>query len=78
MNTNKRLIDDMLIEEEVRRIHPEAVRGQQSTVVNDDMQQWAIQSGIWASASYSYDDIVSAYAASRGWTQDNFTGMEIV
>ena len=76
MNINKRLIDDMLIEEEVRRIHPEAVRGQQSTVVNDDMQQWAIQSGIWASASY--DDIVSAHADARGWTQDNFTGMEIV
>jgi len=71
-----RLFDDMLIEEEVRKVHSENVQGEQSIMVQHDMKAWALDSNIWASASY--DDIVSAHAASRGWTQDNFTGMEIV
>jgi len=67
-------IDNMLIEEEARRIEPYVVQGDMQAEVQMDMGRWAKDTGIWGSMHYSH--IVEAYAEARGWSQEGFTGME--
>lgn len=71
---NKNFVDDMLIEEEIRRVDPELTHGEQWDMVCEDMKQWALKKGL---VNEPFKDIVVLYAIDRGWLQENFTGMEI-
>ena len=62
--------------EEVDRINAQPVQGDQSIMVQHDMKQWAVDNDMWPSSEYGI--IVFEHAKARGWTQDNFTGLEIV
>jgi len=73
---NKNFVDDMLIEEEIRRIEPQMCEGDMQAEVKSDMGKWAKASGRGWSRHHSH--IVDAYAEARGWTQEGFTGMEII
>ena len=72
---NKNFVDDMLIEEEIRRVDPESVPGELSTMVERDMKIWALKKGL---VNEPHKDMVVLYAIDRGWLQANHTGMEIV
>ena len=65
-----------MAEEEVSRIYAEPVQGKQSIAVQHDMKQWAEREGLWP--SNNYQRIIRRHAEARGWTQEGFTGMEIV
>ena len=69
-------IDNLLIEEEGRRIEPYICEGDMQAEVKSDMGKWAKATGVWGSMHYSH--IVDAHAEARGWTQEGFTGMEII
>ena len=68
--------DMIFVEEEQRRIEPYVCEGDMQAEVKSDMGKWAKATGIWGSMHYSH--IVDAYAEARGWTQEDFTGLEIV
>lgn len=72
---NKNFVDDMLIEEEIRRVDPESVPGELSTMVERDMKIWALKKGL---VNEPFKDMVVLYAMDRGWLQANYTGMEIL
>lgn len=65
-----------LIFEEVDRINAVPVQGEQSIMVQRDMKQWGVDNGMWPNLAYW--KIVYDHAVARGWTQEGFTGMEIV
>ena len=69
-------IDSLLIEEEYRRIDAQTAQGEQSSAVQSDMKKWAEKEGHWPMMDYVH--MVAAHAVARGWTQEGFTGMEIV
>ena len=69
-------MNDILIEEETRRIFPEAVQGEQSAMVQEDMKAWALEKKLWVDEPYK--DMIVMHAIDRGWLQANSTGMEIV
>ena len=72
---NKNLINDMLIQEELRRVHPIAVHGDLPDMIQEDLRQWALKNDHQLDDS---DNGVSVlHAIDRGWLQANFTGMEI-
>ena len=73
---NKNFVDDMLIEEEIRRVSPEMAQGELPTMILRDMKIWALKKGLWNSEPYN--DLVVLHAQARGWLQENFTGMEII
>ena len=73
---NKNFVDDMIIEEETRRVDPESVSGELATMILSDMKNWALKKGLWNSEPYI--DLVVLHAQDRGWVQANFTGMEIL
>ena len=64
------------IMEEVDRINPMPVQGEQSIMVQRDMKQWGVENGMWPNLAYW--KIVYDHAEARGWTQDGFTGLEII
>ncbi len=68
-------MDDLFIEDEYRRINAPTAQGEQSSMVQRDMKQWAEAEGCWPASQYQ--DIVLGHAEARGWTQENFTGMEM-
>jgi len=72
----KWVADMIFVEEEQRRIEPYVCEGDMQAEVKSDMGKWAKATGIWGSMHYSH--IVDAYAEARGWTQEGFTGLEIV
>ena len=43
---NKNFVDDMLIEEEIRRIEPQMCEGDMQAEVKSDMGKWAKASGL--------------------------------
>ena len=69
-------IDSILIEEEYRRIDAQTAQGEQSSAVQSDMKKWAEKEGHWPMMDYVH--MVAAHAVARGWTQEGFTGMEII
>jgi len=73
---NQRIMDDMFIEEEIRRVNPKLVGGKQSIDVQSDMKTWALKEGHWPHMDYIH--MVAAHAVVRGWTQEGFTGMEVI
>ena len=76
LELSKREGDNRFIEAEQRRIEPYVCEGDMQAEVKSDMGKWAKATGIWGSMHYSH--IVDAYAEARGWTQEGFTGLEIV
>jgi hypothetical protein len=75
-NIQKSAIDNLLIEEEYRRITAEPVQGEQSCAVQSDMKQWALKEGHWPQMDYVH--MIASHAVARGWTQENFNEMEII
>ena len=69
-------IDNLLIEEEGRRIEPYICEGDMQAEVKSDMGKWAKATGVWGSMHYSH--IVEAFAEARGWMQEGFDEMEII
>lgn len=65
-----------LIFEEVDRINAQSAQGEQSIMVQRDMKKWAVKNDMWPSSHYA--NIIDAHAEARGWTQDGFTGLEII
>ena len=65
-----------IAEEEMNRIYAEPVQGEQSIMVQSDMKAYGLKTGLWPNSHY--DNIMSAHADARGWTQEGFTGMEII
>lgn len=65
-----------LIFEEVDHINAKPVQGEQSIMVQRDMKKWAEKEGHWPQMDYIH--MIAAHAVARGWTQEGFTGMEIV
>ncbi len=65
-----------IAEEEMNRIYAEPVQGEQSIMVQSDMKNWAQKEGMWPHSHYA--NIISGHAEARGWTQEGFTGMEII
>lgn len=70
-----RVFNDMLVEEEIRRVDPELVPGELSTMVERDMKIWALKRGL---VHESHKDNIILHAIDRGWLQANHTGMEIM
>ena len=68
--------DIKFIEEEQRRIEPYTAQGEQSSMVQSDMKKWAEKEGHWPQMDYIH--MVAAHGVARGWTQEGFTGMEII
>ena len=69
-------MDNLFVEEEYRRIEPQVCEGEMQAAVKSDMGKWAKATGVWGQMHYR--DIVLLNAEQRGWTQEGFTGMEIV
>ena len=65
-----------IAEEEINRLEALPFQGEQSCMVQVDMKKWAQKEGLWPQINYSR--IVEAHADARGWTQEGFTGMEII
>ena len=81
MNLIDTMNDVIFVEKEVDRINADTVQGEQSTMVQSDMRDWALDNDIWASSDHKfvdYRDIVGAYAQTRGWCQEEVNGMEVV
>jgi hypothetical protein len=64
------------VEVELDRINALPFQGEQSSMVQVDMKKWAQKEGHWTQMNYR--DMIAAHAVARGWTQEGFTGMEIV
>ena len=70
-------LDEMkFVEDEEFRINALPVQGEQSIAVQLDMKQWALKQGYWPNEEYGR--IMFHYAGARGWTQEGFSGMEII
>ena len=69
-------MDNKFIEAEQRRVDPYAFEGDMQSGVKSDMKRWGLDTGLWPNSNYQ--DIVIGHAEARGWTQEGFTGMEIV
>jgi len=65
-----------VIQDEISRINSDTAQGEQSTMVQHDMKAWAQTEGHWPQMDYIH--MIAAHAVARGWTQEGFTGMEIV
>jgi len=70
------LADMIFIEDEQRRIDAQPAQGEQSSAVQSDMKKWAQKEGMWPQIDYKA--MIDAHAEARGWTQEGFTGMEII
>jgi len=68
--------DLMFIEEEQNRISAGTAQGELSIMVQSDMKKWAEQEGHWPQMDCIH--MIAAHGVARGWTQEGFTGMEIV
>ena len=64
-----------IIQDEISRINADTAQGEQSTMVQKDMKQWALKEGHWPQMDYVH--MIAAHGVARGWTQEGFTGMEI-
>lgn len=65
-----------IAEEEINRLEALPFQGEQSYMVQVDMKKWAQKEGMWPHSNYR--NIINGHADARGWTQEGFTGMEIV
>jgi len=73
----KMLPDEMkFVEDEEFRINALPAQGEQSIAVQSDMKKWAQKQGMWPQEQYG--EIIHYHAAARGWTQEGFSGMEII
>lgn len=65
-----------MAEEEINRLEALPAQGEQSYMVQSDMKAYALKTGLWP--HMHYDNIIGEHADARGWTQEGFTGMEII
>lgn len=65
-----------IIQDEISRINADTAQGEQSTMVQKDMKQWALKEGHWPQMDYVH--MIAAHGVARGWTQEGFTGMELI
>jgi len=65
-----------IAEEEINRLEALPAQGEQSCMVQSDMKAYAMKEGLWPHMHYG--NIIEAHAEARGWTQEGFTGMEII
>jgi len=65
-----------IIQDEISRINADTAQGDQSIMVQRDMKQWALKEGHWPQMDYIH--MIAAHAVARGWTQEGFTGMELI
>ena len=65
-----------MAEEEINRLEALPVQGEQSIMVQSDMKAYGLKTGLWHHSHY--DSIIGAHADARGWTQEDFTGMEVL
>jgi hypothetical protein len=72
MNTD----DSTFIWEELARINPTTFQSKHSAMVQSDMKAYALKAGLWPNSDYKR--IIRRHAEARGWTQEGFTGMEII
>lgn len=72
MNTD----DSTFIWEELARINSTTFQSQHSAMVQSDMKAYALKAGLWPNSDYKR--IIRRHAEARGWTQEGFTGMEII
>lgn len=72
MNTD----DSTFIWEELARINPTTFQSQHSVMVQSDMKAYGLKTGLWPNSDYKR--IIRRHAEARGWTQEGFTGMEII
>ena len=63
-----------MVECEAERIYAKSVQGELSTMIQSDMNSWAVKKGLWETEPYN--DMIVLHAIDRGWLQENFTGME--
>lgn len=68
--------DCIFIEDEVYRINAGTAQGEQSIMIQSEMKRWGLANDMWPNSLYK--DIIDTHAEARGWTQDGFTGMEVV
>ena len=66
----------MFVEDEGFRVNALPAQGEQSTMVQMDMKKWAEKEGYWPQMPYA--NMIAAHAATRGWMQEDFNGMEII
>ena len=62
--------------EEVDRINAGTALGEQAAMIQSDMKKWAVKEGHWPQMDYVH--MIAAHAVARGWTQEGFTGLEII
>jgi len=67
--------DAKMVWDESNKVNAGTAQGQQSLMVEMDMLAWKANNP-WPKGT-TLKDIIHAYAESRGWTQEGFTGMEI-
>lgn len=65
-----------IIQDEISRINADTAQGGQSIMVQHDMKQWALKEGHWPQMDYVH--MIAAHGVARGWTQEGFTGMELI
>ena len=68
--------DSTFIWEELARINPTTFQSKHSAMVQSDMKAYALKAGLWPNSDYKR--IIRRHAEARGWTQEGFTGMEII
>jgi len=68
-------MDSLLIEEEGRRIEPEAVEGDFQAQLKRDMKAHNVELDTWG--AYHYNVYVQLFASDMGWLQEGFTGLEM-
>ena len=65
-----------IIQDEISRINADTAQGEQSTMVQVDMKEWAQKDGCWPQADYR--EMIVLHAIDRGWLQPNFTWRDLV
>jgi len=76
LELSNREMDNKFIEAEQRRIEPYDFEGDLQYQIKQDVKAWAVKEGLWPQINRFR--ILEEYAETRGWTQEGFTGMEIV
>lgn len=71
------IVNEMdIIQEEIDRVYAEPAISEQAVMIQSDMKQWALKEGHWPQMDYIH--MIAAHAVARGWTQESFSGMEII
>jgi|TARA_R110001606_G_scaffold2418_1_gene10562 hypothetical protein len=71
-----------IAQEEMAKINEcQPIAGEQSIMIQLEMNAWAVDNDIWHASDHAiidYRDVVDAYAELRGWKQSPVDGFELV